>query len=65
MVVIPEHIWSFNKEEPVEKRKTIYPTLSKLEQNIRKLLENTQIDDHEKAKLLTQLQQRYKGVYST
>ena len=61
----PRHVWSYDKEEPVEKRKTIYPTLSKLEKNIRNLLENMQIDDYEKAKLLTQLQQRYKGVYST
>ena len=65
MVVIPEHVWSFDKEEPVEKRKTIYPTLRKLEGSIQKLLEDTQIDDYEKTKLLTQLQQRYKGIYST
>ena len=44
-VVIPEDMWSYDKSEPVEKRKTIYPTLQRLEDFIEQLIENEQLSD--------------------
>ncbi len=65
MLVIPEEMWTQQKTEDIERRKTVYPSLLKLESDIDELLDNDKINDYDKVKLLTQMQQRYKGIYST
>ena len=52
------------KTEDIVRRKTIYPSLIKLESNIDELLDNNKSNNYDKVKLLTQMQQHYNGKYS-
>ena len=53
------------KTEDIERRKKVHPSLIKLENDIEEIMDNNHINDHDKVKLLTQMQQCYKGTYST
>lgn len=61
LVVVPEEVWHHN--ESIERRKTVYPTLDRMEDEIHRLLEDYRLNDYEKVKLLQQIQQRYKNIY--
>lgn len=63
MIVIPEEVWRRN--EDIERRKTVYPTLTQLEEDIHRLLEDANVGDYEKMTILSQLQHRYRNIYAT
>lgn len=65
LVVLPEQLWKREREEEIERRKTVYPSLSNIEEDIVHLLNNHDLSAYKKVKMLSQLQQRYKGIYAT